>query len=88
MKTLIAIWAAAIIAGIGTFTYVNAEINKLVVNEPFTVETSTISEPYNPQKTIDGVKLQSANASGNFTSTYNPQQTAPASVLETATEIN
>lgn len=87
MKTLIAIWIAVVIAAVGTFTYVNAEINKLVVDEPFTV--SDVKTPYNPQKTIDSVKLQPAGtASGNFTQTYNPQQTAPASVLETATEIN
>lgn len=87
MKTLVAIWVAVLITGIATVGYVNAEINKLVVNEPFTV-SEEIKTPVNPQKTISSNKLQPAGVvSGNFTTTYNPQQTAPASVLNTATEI-
>lgn len=85
MKTLAAIWLSVLIIGVATVGYVNAEINKLVVNEPFTV--SEVSETYNPQKTINGNVLQVSTASGNFVTTYNPQQTAPASVLETATEL-
>ena len=87
MKSLAIIWAAALVSGIGTLAYVNAEIDKLVVNEPFTV-VSEVKEPYNPQLTVKGNSLQPAGTvSGNFTTTYNPQQTAPASVLNTATEI-
>lgn len=89
MKTLVAIWLAVLVTGLATTAYVNAEINKLVVNKPFTVKTADIDQPYNPQRTIDGVVLQpAAKVQPNFTSTYNPQQTAPATVLTTATEIN
>lgn len=86
MKALAIIWLAVLISGIASVSYVNAEINKLVVNKPFTVED--VKTPYNPQQTISGQVLQpAAKVQPNFTSTYNPQQTAPASVLTTATEI-
>lgn len=87
MKSLAIIWAAVIVAGLGTVTYVNAEINKLVVNEPFTV-SNEVTTPVNPQKTISVYKLQPTVSDASLQWGYNPQQTAPASVLETATEIN
>lgn len=81
MKTLAIIWAAVVISAIGTVTFVNAEINKRVAEVPSNVSYLQAS-PESSQL------LQPAGyASGNFTETYNPQQTAPASVLETATEI-
>ena len=70
MKTLIAIWVAALISGAGTVTYVNAAINQNVARSQAeqlqpaatvqelqpagTIEIKT----YNPQQTINGKELQ------------------------------
>ena len=83
MKTLAIIWAAVVISAIGTFTFVNAEINKRVAEVP-----SNGTGSYLQASPESSNLLQPAGStSGNFVDTYNPQQTAPASVLETATEI-
>lgn len=71
MKSLAIIWIAAVIAAVGTVSYVNAEINKLVVRR---APSSGL------QETIDGSKLQPAT--GLQVSTYNPQQTVNASYLQ------
>lgn len=87
MKTLVVIWLAVLVTAIGGTAYVNAEINKLVVNEPFTV-SNEVTTPVNPQKTISVYKLQPTVSDASLQWGDNPQKTAPASVLETATEIN
>lgn len=75
MKTLAIIWLAVLISGIAAVKYVDAEINKLIVNKPYTVQY--VNEPYNPQQTISGYRLQpAATVQPNFTTTYNPQPAA------------
>lgn len=70
MKTLIAIWATVVITAIGTFAYVNAEINKLVIEKSI----------HSLQETMPGSKLQPA--AGLKVETYNPQQTINGNTLQ------
>lgn len=61
MKTLIAIWVAALLSGAGTVVYVNDSIN------------DHIAQQYNPQQTINAEELQ--GSSPQLQVTYNPQET-------------
>lgn len=88
MKKVAIIWTVVLITGVLTYMFINGQIFALEVNKPITVNTNEISEPYNPQKTISGYKLQPTVSDAYMQWGDNPQRTAPAKVLETATEIN
>lgn len=80
MKALIAIWAFTAVVIVSGTAWVNAEINKRVVLELPTSYNSQVL-----QHTIDGSVLQPAReVTPNFTTTYNPQQTADGSELQGA----
>jgi hypothetical protein len=81
MKSLIVIGLAVLISGLGAVSYVNAAINHDIAQ----FHVKELKVPYNPQETIDGEVLQpAAHVQPNFTTTFNPQQSAPASVLTTS----
>lgn len=79
MKQLIAIWVFVAVVLVTGTAWVNAEINKRVVELP----TSSNSQVLQP--TIDGSQLQPARSvEPNFTATYNPQQTINGNQLQGA----
>jgi hypothetical protein len=84
IKQLVAIWAIAFVTGIITVVYISASLSALSVvqNRQYIGE----AENFNPQLTIDDDDLQAAGrVDGNFTTTHNPQLTAPSSVLHNKT---
>jgi hypothetical protein len=85
-KQLIALGILVIITGVFTWLYINGKVFALEVNKPVVIKN--VEKPYNPQQTISGYKLQPTVSDAYMQWGDNPQRTAPAKVLETATEIN
>lgn len=79
-RSVVIIWSLAVVAGVLAWLTLTGAVFGLDVNksEPMTV----IGEQYNPQKTISGYKLQPTVSDAYMQWGDNPQQTAPASVLE------
>lgn len=80
MKKVALIWTSAVVVGVFTYLFITGAVFGLEVNksEPMSV----IGEPYNPQQTISGYKLQPTVSDAYMQWGDNPQRTAPASVLE------
>lgn len=68
MKTLIAIWVAALLSGAGTVVYIDKGIN------------DHIAQQVNPQQTINAEELQ--GSSPKLQVTYNPQETINGKELQ------